>query len=47
MRWLKEPLIQFLLIGACIYGAYGLFAPPEQGDLDATVLVDANRINNI
>jgi peptidyl-prolyl cis-trans isomerase C len=45
MRWLKEPLIQFLLIGACIYGAYGLFAPPEEGDLDATVLVDANRIN--
>lgn len=45
MRLLKEPLIQFLLIGACIYGAYGLFAPPEEADIDATVLVDANRIN--
>jgi len=41
----KEPLIQFLLIGACIYGAYGLFAPPEESDLDTTVVVDANRIN--
>jgi peptidyl-prolyl cis-trans isomerase C len=45
VRLLKEPLIQFLLIGACIYGAYGLFAPPEEGDLDTTVLVDVNRIN--
>jgi hypothetical protein len=41
----KEPLIQFLLIGACIYGAYALFAPPEESDLDTTVVVDANRIN--
>jgi hypothetical protein len=38
-------LIQFLLIGACIYGAYGLFAPPEESDLETTVVVDANRIN--
>ena len=44
-RLFKEPLIQFLLIGACIYGAYGLFAPPEESDLETTVLVDANRIN--
>ena len=44
-RLFKEPLIQFLLIGACIYGAYGLFAPPEESDLDTTVVVDANRIN--
>jgi peptidyl-prolyl cis-trans isomerase C len=46
MRLLKEPLIQFLLIGACIYGAYGLFAPAEEGNTDATVLVDVNRINS-
>lgn len=44
-RLLNEPLIQFLLIGACIYGAYGLFAPAQEGDLDSTVVVDANRIN--
>jgi peptidyl-prolyl cis-trans isomerase C len=46
MRWLKEPLIQFLLIGAVIYGAYGLFAPPSEEDMDATVVVDANRISS-
>jgi len=46
MRWLKEPLIQFLLIGAVIYGAYGLFAPPAEEDMDATVVVDANRISS-
>ena len=44
-RLLKEPLIQFLLIGACIYGAYGLFAPPDESDLETTVVADANRIN--
>ena len=27
-RLLKEPLVQFLIIGAGIYGAYVLFAPP-------------------
>ena len=46
VRILKEPLLQFLLIGACIYGAYGLFAPPEESDLETTVVVDANRINS-
>lgn len=44
-KLLKEPLVQFLLIGACIYGAYGLFAPPDQSELETTVVVDANRIN--
>ena len=44
IRLLKEPLIQFLLIGACIYGAYGLLAPPAEEDMDTTVIVDANRI---
>ena len=44
-RLLKEPLIQFLLIGACIYGVYDLFGAPPEEDADLTVLVDANRIN--
>ena len=44
-RLLKEPLIQFLIIGACIYGAYGLFAPADENDMETTVVVDANRIN--
>jgi peptidyl-prolyl cis-trans isomerase C len=46
MRWLKEPLIQFLLIGAAIYGAYGLFAPPSEEDMDSTVVVEAARIES-
>jgi hypothetical protein len=29
-----------------IYGAYGLFAPPAEEDMDATVVVDANRISS-
>ena len=44
-RLFREPLLQFLLIGACIYGAYGLVAPPDESDLETTVVVDANRIN--
>ncbi len=46
VRLFKEPLIQFLIIGACIYGAYGLFGAPPEEDADLTVLVDANRINS-
>jgi hypothetical protein len=42
---LKEPLIQFLLIGACIYGTYALFGAPDEENADSTILVDANRIN--
>ena len=45
-RLFKEPLIQFLLIGACIYGAYELFAPQDESALETTVVVDANRINS-
>lgn len=45
VRLFKEPLIQFLLIGACIYGAYGLFGAPPEEDADLIVMVDTNRIN--
>ena len=45
VRLLKEPLVHFLLIGACIYGAYGLFGGPEEQETNLTVLVDANRVN--
>ena len=40
----KEPLLQFLLIGACIYGAYALVGTPEDDGADTTILVDAARI---
>jgi hypothetical protein len=46
-RILKEPLIQFLIIGACIYGAYALFGVAEDDFRDTTILVDSNRINTM
>lgn len=44
-RLFKEPLIQFLLIGACIYGAYALFGAPDEENADSTILVDGNRMS--
>ena len=44
-RLLKEPLLQFLIIGAFIYGAYALFGVAEEDFRDTTILVDSNRIN--
>ena len=43
-RLFTEPLVQFLIIGACIYGAYALFGTPEEDFRDTTIRVDANRI---
>jgi peptidyl-prolyl cis-trans isomerase C len=45
MRMAREPLIQFLIIGACIYGAYALFGAPVDGATDETIVVDAKRID--
>lgn len=42
----KEPLVQFLVIGACIYGAYALFGTPQQDVTDNRVVVDAARIES-
>jgi hypothetical protein len=44
-RLFTEPLIQFLIIGACIYGAYALFGAPEEDFRDTRVHVDADRID--
>ena len=44
---LKEPLLQFLIIGAGIYGAYALFGTAEDDFRDTTILVDSNRINTM
>ena len=45
IRLFKEPLLQFLIIGAAIYGAYALFAAPEDDYRDTVVRVDSNRID--
>ncbi len=44
IRLVREPLLQFLVIGACIYGAYALYGTPAETIDDRTVRVDANRI---
>jgi len=44
-RLFTEPLIQFLIIGACIYGAFALFGTPEEDFRDTRVHVDSARIN--
>lgn len=44
IRFLREPLAQFLLIGACIYAAYALFGVPDGDAGERTIVVDASRI---
>jgi len=44
-QMVREPLIQFLIIGACIYGAYALFGAPDEDTVDKTIIVDAGRID--
>jgi peptidyl-prolyl cis-trans isomerase C len=44
VQWLKEPLLQFLIIGAGIYGFYALYGAPEDDGGEMIVEVDANRI---
>ena len=44
-RLFTEPLVQFLIIGACIYGAFALFGTPEEDFRDTRVHVDSARIN--
>lgn len=40
---LKEPLFHFLLIGACLFGVYGLVNPGALQD-DHTIVADQGRI---
>lgn len=44
-RIFNEPLIQFLIIGTCIYGAYALFGVAQDDFRETTIRVDSNRIN--
>lgn len=45
LRIIKEPLLHFILLGACIYAAYALFGTPEQDSLDRTVIINEERID--
>ena len=42
----KEPLVQFLVIGACIYGAYALYGAPDKDASDRTIVIDKARIES-
>lgn len=44
MKVLGEPLIQFLFIGLCIYGAYAFYGVPDEGAENKTVTVSSERI---
>ena len=43
-QWLREPLLQFLIIGAGIYGFSALYGTAENDSDEMTVTVDASRI---
>jgi len=47
IKILKEPLVQFLLIGACIYGAYALFGQPDRAAEEQTVYISEARITSL
>lgn len=44
MRFLREPLVHFLLLGGLIYLAYGLFAPKTQEDTSRNIIVDNAKV---
>jgi hypothetical protein len=45
-RWTREPLIHFMIIGACVYLLYGLYGQQDQDieELDRTLTVTAGEI---
>jgi len=43
----KEPLVQFLLIGACIYAAYALLGTPDDAAAEQTVYISEARIDSL
>jgi peptidyl-prolyl cis-trans isomerase C len=45
LKWLREPLLHFLLIGVAIYLLYGAFAEPVPDDgTDKTIVVSAGEV---
>ncbi len=46
-KYLREPLVQFLVIGALIYAAYTLFGIPDEEETQRTVYISQARIENL
>lgn len=46
-KYLREPLVQFLLIGALIYAAYALVGVPDDDESERTVYISEAQIVNL
>lgn len=44
-RIIKEPLLHFMLLGACLYATYAVFGTPEEDSQDRTIVIDDARID--
>lgn len=44
MKFLREPLVQFLFLGGLIYLAYGLFAPETEEDTSRNIVVNKSKV---
>ncbi|RLA46509.1 MAG: hypothetical protein DRR06_04915 [Gammaproteobacteria bacterium] len=44
MKWLREPLVHFMFIGASIYLLYGVFAESIPEADDKTIVVTAGEV---
>jgi hypothetical protein len=44
LKWLREPLLHFLLIGAVIYLLYGAFSETAPEETDKTIVVSAAEV---
>ncbi len=44
MKFLREPLVQFLFLGGLIYLAYGLFAPQTEEENSRKIVVNASKV---
>ncbi len=43
----REPLLHFLLLGACIYGLYGIFAVDEDGKDERIVTITSREVQSL
>jgi peptidyl-prolyl cis-trans isomerase C len=44
MKFLREPLVQFLFLGGLIYFAYGLLAPETEEDTSRNIVVNKSKV---
>jgi hypothetical protein len=44
---LREPLLQFLLLGAVLFGLYGIFGKRDEAEPPAKIVISAGRIANL